>query len=160
MAEKKSKPSVCFVCLGNICRSPTAEAIFRALAEEQGIAHQIFIDSAGTAREHAGEAPDPRSAAAALKRGVTLAGYSRQFNGDDFARFSWIVAMDAKNLRDIKKVTGAENYKGRLCLLRDFDPKRPGDVPDPYIAGSESFDAVFDVCDRSCRELLKAVMGG
>ena len=144
---------VVFVCLGNICRSPTALGIFRALVARDGLDHRIFADSAGTSGNHAGHPPDPRSVEAARFRGVDLTPFrSRQAKADDFHRFRYVVAMDRQNHRDLARLCppGAEQ---RLGLLLDFAPGLGRDVPDPYIGG-DGFDRVYDLIETGCEGLL------
>jgi protein-tyrosine phosphatase len=150
--------SVLFVCLGNICRSPLAEGVFRHRVEQADLAAWFRIDSAGTGGWHVGDPPDPRSAAVAASRGVSLEGQrARRVAPEDFDRFDWIVAMDRSNLRDLARIRdGARaTAAAELVLLRDFDPE-PGDgeVPDPYYGGPDGFDRVFDLVDRSTAALL------
>lgn len=147
---------VCFVCLGNICRSPTAEGVFRHLVTEGGHEGAFEIDSAGTAAYHAGERPDRRSAATARRRGVSLTGSARQFREDDFSRFDYVVAMDRSNRDALRRLAPDDSARDKITLLRDHDPDAPADaeVPDPYYGGPEGFDRVFDICMAACRGLL------
>ncbi len=148
---------VCFVCLGNICRSPTAEGVFRQLVADAGLSDRIEAHSAGTAAYHQGEPPDARSAAAAAERGVELGGRARQFVASDFDRFDYVVAMDTSN-RDA--LAGLGNVSDdAVHLLRDFDPDSPdgADVPDPYYGGRSGFADVFDICRAGCVGLLAAI---
>jgi protein-tyrosine phosphatase len=146
---------ICFVCLGNICRSPTAEGIFRHLVQEEGLEGRVFIDSAGTGSWHVGDPPDRRSAAEALTRGVHLDGASRQLRESDLESFDYVLAMDTSNLHRIREMAPGEP-RALVRLLRDFDPdSRPGsDVPDPYYGGDSGFAEVFDICLAGCRGLL------
>ncbi len=154
---------VCFVCLGNICRSPTAEGVMRRLVTEAGLEQQVAVDSAGTAAYHAGEPADPRSAQAARERGVRLAGVARQFRVDDFDRFDYVLAMDRENLAALKALAPHPEAAARIHLLRSFDPGSAGepDVPDPYYGGyyggPHGFDRVFEICERGCRAFLEHV---
>src|SRR5690606_15152547 len=130
--------SVCFVCLGNICRSPTAEGVFQALIEAEGLAGRVRVDSAGTAAYHVGERADARSRAFAKKRGYELASVARQFAAADFGVFDYVLAMDSQNLRDLEKLAKlSQHVPKHLGLLRDFDASAgPGaSVPDPYYGG-------------------------
>ena len=139
---------VLFVCLGNICRSPTAEGVMRALVAEAGLQDEIEVDSAGTGAWHAGSAPDPRSAAAAARRGITLEGAARQVTAEDFEAYDLILAMDAENLHDLRRRAPA-GTEGKVRLLCGN-----ADVPDPYYGGERGFDDVLDQVEAACRALL------
>jgi protein-tyrosine phosphatase len=147
---------ICFVCLGNICRSPTAEGVMQMLVDQAGLADAITIDSAGTGDYHSGEQADPRTRAAASRRGIELTHLARQFTREDLERYDLVVAMDAANLRILRRLIG-DRATPELCLLRSFDPTAPADaeVPDPYYAGGErGFEEVLDQCERACAGLL------
>ena len=145
---------VCFVCLGNICRSPTAEGVFRSLVAQAGLSDRIVVDSAGTGAHHEGEPPDPRSTAAAAEHGVTLTGRARLFSADDFERFDYVVAMDRDNYEALRRLTTASDPAP--VMLLDFDPASENgiDVPDPYYAGRSGFANVFDLCRAGSVGLL------
>jgi protein-tyrosine phosphatase len=147
---------VLFVCLGNICRSPTAEGVMRALVREAGLEDRIELDSAGTGAWHIDEPPDARATAAARERGIALEGRARQVERSDFAEFDLIVAMDASNLEDLRRIAPDESARAKIKLLRDFDPSSDGelDVPDPYHGGARGFDDVFDLVHSACAALL------
>lgn len=147
--------SVCFVCLGNICRSPTAEGVFRHLVRQAGLEEKIEIDSAGTGGYHVGERPDPRSRAAAERRGIQVDGCARKFAPADFQRFDYVLAMDGANLEALQAMRPASG-RATLSLLRAFDPAAPAGsfVPDPYYGGDSGFDEVIDQCLRACKGLL------
>jgi protein-tyrosine phosphatase len=149
---------VLFVCLGNICRSPTAEGVFRVLVADAGLADDFVIDSAGTGDWHVGEAPDRRMQQAATARGYPLSGAARQVRAADFARFDHILAMDRSNLRDLVHLAPAEHLS-KIRLLRQYDPLGGGDVPDPYYGGPEGFDEVVTIVERSCAGLLATLQG-
>jgi protein-tyrosine phosphatase len=155
MGERARPYRILFVCLGNICRSPTAEGVMRALVCDAGLQERIELDSAGTGDWHVDEAPDTRATAAARERGVELEGRARQVEREDFAEFDLIVAMDRSNLAELRRIA-PEDARAKLALLRDFDPGADGeaDVPDPYHGGSRGFDDVFDLVHRSCAALL------
>lgn len=155
-----NKVGVCFVCLGNICRSPTAEGVFRKLVADAGLAHKISIDSAGTAAYHAGEAPDRRSTKHAAKRGVRLTGQARQFRAEDFRRFDYVLAMDDANYRELLKLAPDAAARSRLKHCRDFDSASPrsASVPDPYYGGDAGFEEVLDLCEAACRGLLAEIV--
>ena len=143
---------VLFVCLGNICRSPSAEGIFRHLVQEQGLAERITTDSAGTGDWHVGRPPDERAQAAALLRGFDLSPLrGRQVAQADFQNFDYVLAMDGQNLRDLKKLAKASGG----CAPVLFLPGR--DVPDPYYGGEEGFDHVLDLLEGGAVELLHRI---
>lgn len=151
--------SLCFVCLGNICRSPTAEGVMLNLIEERGLQDQFTVDSAGTASYHTGERADPRSAAAARSRGIHLPSRARQFLAEDFERFDYVLACDSSNYGDLKALAGPEN-QSKLHMLLDFDPENPKgtSVPDPYYGGERGFETVLDLCESACRKLLDKLL--
>ena len=140
---------ILFVCMGNICRSPTAEGVTRHLLAERGLDEEIEVQSAGTGGWHAGNPPDARATATARARGITLAGEARQVTRSDFEEFDWLVAMDRENLRDLRAIAppGTE-HKVRLLL----DEER--DVPDPYYGGPGGFEEVLDLVEAGCARLL------
>jgi protein-tyrosine phosphatase len=145
-----------FVCLGNICRSPTAQAVMRHLVHEAGLADQIKIDSAGTGEWHVGKPRDSRSSAVGQRRGMPLYGRARQFQPEDFQKFDYVLAMDKQNRDGLLELAPDDDAAAKVHLLRNFDPGSPpeADVPDPYYGGAEGFDTVFDVCEAACRGLL------
>jgi low molecular weight protein-tyrosine phosphatase len=151
---------VCFVCLGNICRSPTAEGVMRHLVEQAGLADRIEIDSAGTGAWHVGEPPDRRARAAARTRGIELTGRARRFEREDWARFDYVLAMDRENYADLEQGAPSRDVLVKLELLRAFDPNAPpgAAVPDPYYGGHRSFDEVIDLCLAACRGLLEFIV--
>jgi protein-tyrosine phosphatase len=146
-----------FVCMGNICRSPTAEGVMRGLLREQGLEAAVEVDSAGTGDWHAGAPPDARATAAARARGVTLEGAARMVAPRDFEDYDLILAADRKNLRELR-ATAPPGARARMHLLREFDPDADGapdlDVPDPYYGGDDGFERVLDLVDAACRGLL------
>lgn len=154
-----STVKVCFVCLGNICRSPTAQGVFAHLVREAGLHDRFEIDSAGTAAYHAGESPDSRATATAADRGVPLTGPARQFVASDFDHFDTVVAMDASNHQALLGLTETAEQRDKLCMLRQFDPDSPAgaDVPDPYYGGADGFVDVFEICMAGCRGLLQSL---
>jgi protein-tyrosine phosphatase len=147
---------ISFVCLGNICRSPTAEAVMRHLVREVGLEGQVQIDSAGTGGWHVGEPRDRRSCEVGQRRGIPLTGRARQFIAQDFARFDHVLAMDGQNLESLLELAPDDVARTKIRLLRSFDPASPpdADVPDPYHGGPRGFDLVFDICEAACRGLL------
>ncbi len=149
---------VCFVCLGNICRSPTAEAVFGALVAENGLADHISFDSAGTSDYHIGEPADRRSAQAAARHGVTLRGRARQFQAADFETFDYVVAMDRSNLDRLVEMAPSEGARKRISMLRAWDADADGaDVPDPYWSGRDGFELVFQICRAGCTGLIASI---
>lgn len=150
---------VLFVCLGNICRSPTAEAVMRQRLQQAGLADRIELDSAGTGDWHVGKAPDSRTQQAASRRGYDLSSLrGRQVSVDDFARFDLILAMDNANLRDLQRMRPVQ-ARGELDLyLRRFELAED-DVPDPYYGGSEGFEHVLDLLEQASDALLIELKG-
>ncbi len=143
--------------MGNICRSPTAHGVFRALVAEQGLADVIRVDSAGTAAYHVGNPPDARSAAAASRRGYDLTDLrARQVMVEDFAEFDYILAMDEQNLRDLQ-VTCPADFGGHLGLLLEFTSAARRDVPDPYYGGGNGFEQVLDLVEDAAQALLDRI---
>jgi protein-tyrosine phosphatase len=154
--RSEARVRVLFVCLGNICRSPTAEGVMRALVRDAGLEDRIELDSAGTGAWHVGNPPDERATAAARERGIVLEGAARQVERSDFAEFDLIVAMDASNLADLRRIAPDEAARAKVRLLREFDPPADGglDVPDPYHGGRRGFEDVFDLVQSACAALL------
>ncbi len=154
-----SKINVLFVCLGNICRSPTAEGVFRHLVEQEGLADSFFIDSAGTSGWHQGELPDPRSMKEALRHGVDLSSQrSRAVDDRDFNKFHYILAMDYANLKELEKRC-PEKLQGRLSLFTSYAPQLGiAEVPDPYYDGAQGFAHVFRIAEASAKGLLQAIV--
>jgi len=152
--------SVLFVCLGNICRSPLAEGVFRHILDERGSSDRFRVDSAGTGSWHVGESPDHRSVRTAATHGVALTGHSRQVQPEDFRHFDYMVAMDQSNLAELQNFRSGVGGEVSLYLLREFDPEGgPGaEVPDPYYGGPDGFENVYDMVDRSCRALLDHIL--
>ena len=150
---------ICFVCLGNIVRSPLAENLFMSLAEEAGAAHKYQVDSAGTSAYHVGEAPDARMREVARRHGLTYSGRSRQFRRDDFQNFDLIIAMDVQNRRDLRSLAFTVGDREKINLMREFDPQGSPNagVPDPYYGGAEGFERVYEIVERSCRGLLETL---
>lgn len=143
-----------FVCLGNICRSPAAEAVFLHLAAEAGLSDRFTVDSAGTGGWHVGEPADRRMREAARARGIAVTSRARQVRVEDFERFDHVFAMDAENFRALHALAPPPE-RHKLRLFRDLDPEAPGeDVPDPYGGGPDDFDEVLDIVTRTGRALL------
>ncbi len=161
---------ILFVCLGNICRSPSAEAVMRSLVEKEGLGGEIELDSAGTGGWHVGEPPDSRAAEAAFRRGIELQGTARQVEPSDFERFELILAMDGSNLHALRQAAPSEEARAKVRLLREFDPSSERgelggdgldlDVPDPYYGGERGFDHVLDLLEAACEGLLAQIRAG
>jgi protein-tyrosine phosphatase len=147
-----------FVCLGNICRSPTAEGVMRHVIRDEGLDGRVQIDSAGTGGWHAGAPPDERATAAAGRRGITLGGAARKVAPEDFQTYDLIIAMDEDNRRALLALAPDEEARAKVRLLREFDPASRGggdlDVPDPYYGGERGFEHVLDLVDAATRGLL------
>ena len=149
MATTRNRVRILFVCLGNICRSPTAEVVFREAVAKLGLTHQIEIDSAGTGDWHVGNPPDYRAIAHAARRGYDLRQLrARQFAAADFERFDWIFAMDRSVLQELEALR-PDAYDGHLGLFLDLAPEvGEREVPDPYDQGPEGFERVLDLLER------------
>jgi protein-tyrosine phosphatase len=145
---------VLFVCLGNICRSPAAEAAFLHAVTEAGLGESFAADSAGTGAWHVGQRADLRMREAASRRGIDVTSRARQVTRDDFEQFDHILAMDASNL-DVLLSRAPARHHGKIRLFRDYDPEGAGqDVPDPYYGETEEFDEVLDIVTRTARAFL------
>ncbi|MEA5533549.1 low molecular weight protein-tyrosine-phosphatase [Crocosphaera sp. XPORK-15E] len=148
-----------FVCLGNICRSPSAENIMNYLLKQQGLEHLIVCDSAGTSSYHVGASPDRRMRATAARRGIELLGSARQLDVSDFEKFDLILAMDRQNYQDILALDGQNRYRDKVRLICDFATQSPEkEVPDPYYGGQEGFERVIDLLLDACAGLLEEIM--
>jgi protein-tyrosine phosphatase len=169
---------ILFVCMGNICRSPTAEATMRALVREAGLEQEVEVDSAGTGGWHVGSAPDRRARAAAKARGIVLEGSAREVSLQDFEDFDLLVAMDRFNLDALRMLAPSEQARQKVRLLREFDPASARsapdphtergalaelddpadlDVPDPYYGGEDGFEEVLDLVHAACAGLLERI---
>jgi len=156
MTEKQKELSILFVCMGNICRSPTAEGVFRHHAVASGHADRLHIDSAGTHAYHVGEPPDRRSVAAAERRGVSLQDIrARRVSDEDFERFDHIIAMDEGNLARLQEQSPEHQSKVRLFL--EFSSSGESEVPDPYYGGAAGFERVLDLVEDASRGLLETL---
>ncbi len=152
--------NILFVCLGNICRSPLAEGVFRRLVDEAGLTDFFEIDSAGTGAWHAGEPPDERMREAAEARELDITMQrARQFIEDDLSYYDHILVMDKGNLRDALSLDAEDAYGNKVRLFREFDPS-PGtyQVPDPYYGGENGFSNVYDIVERTARVLLERLI--
>lgn len=152
------KVSVLFVCMGNICRSPTAHGVFEVLVKRAGLEGRILIDSAGTHAYHVGHPPDPRSQKTAAERGVDLSALrARQTLREDFELFDYIIAMDRDNLSNLQFIAPPEGRE-KLHLFLDFAPGLGvKEVPDPYYGGAKGFDRVFDLVQSAAEALLASI---
>ena len=149
--------SVLFVCMGNICRSPTAEGVFRQFVQDAGLADRIKTDSAGTHAYHSNEPADRRAQAAAERRGYSLADIrARPVEVDDFDRFDYVVAMDADNL-EVLKERAADEQHVKIRLFLEFSSVTETEVPDPYYGGSAGFERVLDLVEEASRGLLETL---
>ncbi|HTJ49625.1 MAG TPA: low molecular weight protein-tyrosine-phosphatase [Cyclobacteriaceae bacterium] len=148
------KVKVLFVCLGNICRSPLAEAVFKHKIKESNLTDWLEADSCGTANYHIGDTPDPRTIQNALRNGVTIDHRGRQLKPADLAHYDIIFAMDESNYNNIMKLERAYKYADKVAMMRTFDPQGPGDVPDPYYGNEKDFQEVFDILDRTMDNLI------
>jgi protein-tyrosine phosphatase len=149
---------VLFVCLGNICRSPTAEAVFRDLVQREASQLAIEVDSAGTHAYHAGSAPDERAIAAARRRGIDMSRLrARKVEATDFERFDLVLAMDEQNLQRLRQLAPA-THRDRVRLFLDYAPQLlRRDVPDPYYGDATGFEEVLDLVEEAARGLLAAL---
>jgi protein-tyrosine phosphatase len=148
---------LCFVCLGNICRSPIGEGVMRHVLQGAGLADAVEVDSAGTAGYHAGELPDSRARAAGRRFGIEVGGRARQFKRVDFERFDYVLAMDRSNFDDLLELAPSDAARAKIHLLRSFDESSPSgaSVPDPYYGDDEDFDDVVRICLAACAPLLE-----
>lgn len=150
---------VCFVCLGNICRSPLAEGVFENLVNREALAGKISIASAGTGGWHIGSPPDDRMQETANEHGIQLNSRGAQFQPEDFFNFDLILAMDDSNLDILEQMCPNPQKAENLKLFRSFDPENNGDldVPDPYYGGGKGFKIVYEIVDRTCPKILEFV---
>ena len=155
------KISVLFVCLGNICRSPAAEAIFLKLINDQEIQDNFFVDSAGTGSWHVGKKSDERMRSAAKKRNIHIQSTARQINKDDFDRFNYILTMDNSNYINVLKLKNSESTSdiSKVVKLQEYALNfREKEVPDPYFGGDEGFNYVLDILEDSVNGFLKSIL--
>lgn len=147
---------VLFVCLGNICRSPMAEAIFNAQCKEKGI-HSYSADSAGTASYHIGSQPDQRTIDTLRRHSIPVNHRARQFSEQDYEDFDYIIAMDQNNYRDIIDTAGYKHQN--LFLMREFDTSNSGEpnVPDPYYGGMDGFENIYGIISEACENLINHI---
>ena len=160
-----SAPSVLFVCLGNICRSPLAQGVTEHLARERGVRDRLRIESCGTGAWHVGNSPDPRTIDVAQRNGVTLNSLARQFDARrDFGRFGLILAMDKRNQRDILATAGSQINPGHVRLFLEFAEPTLAEphgleVPDPYYGGPEGFDLMYRLVRSGAEGVLRQLLG-
>ncbi|MEK9628744.1 MAG: low molecular weight protein-tyrosine-phosphatase [Nitrospinota bacterium] len=149
--------NVCFVCHGNICRSPLAQGVMEALVKQEGLENVIIISSAGVSGWHVGESPDDRMQETARKNGISLNSRARHFQEHDFKEMDLVLAMDHSNLSKLRAMRPQEETKDKLFLFRHFDPDHKGnlEVPDPYYGDGKGFDRVFEMVDRTCPKILE-----
>ena len=156
MSSKKNK--ILFVCQGNICRSPSAEAVFNGLLKQQKLANDFEVDSAGTISYHNGEPADARMQTHANKRGYRLTSISRKVTPRDYETFDLLVAMDDENYHDLLRMASSENHEKKVVKITDYCTKFDySEVPDPYYGGSAGFELVLDLLEDACNGLLKSI---
>lgn len=149
------KISVLFVCLGNICRSPTAHGVLQQKLEQQGLSQQVLVDSAGTAAYHIGKQPDQRSQQFALKRGYDFSNQrARQAVADDFYRFDYVLAMDHENLMDLQALAPSDGLVSPQLFLQQYSTFSELEVPDPYYGGDQGFEHVLDLIEDAVDQLI------
>jgi protein-tyrosine phosphatase len=151
---------ILFVCLGNICRSPTAEGVMRRALRDEGLEDRVEVDSAGTGNWHVGSPPDERATEAAGRRGIELDGAARQFRPEDFDRYDLILAMDASNERELLRLAPDDEARAKVRMFREFDPASDAgdvDVPDPYCGGEQGFEEVLDLVGAAAHGLVDAL---
>ncbi|TAJ06674.1 low molecular weight phosphotyrosine protein phosphatase [Marinilabiliaceae bacterium JC017] len=156
------KTKILFVCLGNICRSPSAEAVMNQFIEKEGLSKLIKTDSAGVSGYHAGEPADARMKDHAYNRGYTLSSISRQIDpSQDFDYFDYVIAMDNQNIRDLKQMTTENHQQKKIYKMTEFCSSfEASTVPDPYYGGDNGFELVLDILEDACQGLLNHIKNG
>lgn len=159
MGNKSKKYKVLFVCLGNICRSPAAQAVMQGVVDRRGLTHRFFIDSAGTYGGHTGQLPDKRMRVHARPRGYELTHLARRITGSDLEEFDLVVAMDNGNVRDLQGMAVTVEESRKIVMMGDYITQFPhyDYVPDPYYEGAEGFELVLDLLEDSCENLLDQI---
>ena len=155
------KQRILFVCLGNICRSPAAEAMLRVLVEREGVSDRVEIDSAGTYGGHSGERSDPRMRRAAEARGIAMTHRARQVREEDFERFDMVIAMDDNNYENLFRLAPDRAAQQKIYRFREFLRNHPdwSYIPDPYYEGHEGFELVLDLLEDGCSVLVEQIKG-
>ncbi|MDR2927566.1 MAG: low molecular weight phosphotyrosine protein phosphatase [Cytophagaceae bacterium] len=156
------KTKILFVCLGNICRSPSAEAVMKSLVSQRNLGNFYEIDSAGTAAYHTGEKADARMRRHATKRGYNLTSVSRPVHpAHDFDYFDMIIGMDNRNIRDLTQLAANDILRQKICKMTDFSKNMDVlEVPDPYYSGDAGFELVLDILEDACQGLIEKIEGG
>ena len=154
------KYNVLFICLGNICRSPAAQAVMQAMVDERGLTERFFIDSAGIGGWHVGDLPDKRMRVHARPRGYELTHRARKVTASDFDEFDLIVGMDAGNIDDLNSLAATIEQQDKVVMMGDYIRRYPNydHVPDPYYEGSEGFELVLDLLEDACDNLLDRII--
>ncbi|MBT6718802.1 MAG: low molecular weight phosphotyrosine protein phosphatase [Nitrospina sp.] len=149
--------SVCFVCHGNICRSPLAQGVMESLVKQEDLGKTILVSSAGVSGWHVGEPPDTRMQDTAQQNGISLNSLGRHFQSHDFKQMDLVLAMDHSNLNTLKSLRPIAETQDKLYLFRSFDPQNNGDleVPDPYYGGDKGFQLVYEMVERTCPKILE-----
>ncbi|XP_035000171.1 low molecular weight phosphotyrosine protein phosphatase isoform X1 [Hippoglossus stenolepis] len=156
MAESSTK-SVLFVCLGNICRSPMAEGVFRKMAKDAGVVDKWVIDSGATSDWNVGSSPDPRGLACLRNHGTETSHRARQVTKEDFMSFDYLLCMDESNLSELnRKAKSVKNYSAKIELLGSYDPQNQLIIKDPYYGSDDDFEKVYEQCVRCCKAFLAA----
>jgi protein-tyrosine phosphatase len=154
----KNTTKILFICMGNICRSPSAEAVMQSIVKQQGLEQEIVCDSAGTFDYHRGKPADARMQKHARLRGYELISISRPFEDEDFELFDWIITMDEDNYQQIKWLDQSNNYTDKIRRMTDFcSSTQVSEVPDPYYGGDHGFENVLDILEDTCQGLLEFI---
>ena len=157
--ETKKITRILFVCLGNICRSPAAEAMLRCVTDREGLTERLFIDSAGTYGGHRGELSDPRMRRAAAARGIEMTHRARQVRESDFEKFDMVIAMDDNNYENLFRLAPDRAAQQKIYRFREFLRHNPdwSYIPDPYYEGHEGFELVLDLLEDGCNTLVEMI---